>query len=136
MFTDFENGIVERLKARLNVPEILKMPDRPETYKLIHPVGAVLVGYARSKYDAPKSSPSIHQTGRVEIDVLFKFRSLRDHHALYDSLSDARTALLGYKPDSTNRLYLLDEQFIDHDAENGLWMWAQTWARKDEIHQA
>ncbi len=45
-----ENAIVNRLSSQISSIEIAHYPDRPETWRLTHRVGAALVRYNGARY--------------------------------------------------------------------------------------
>lgn len=135
MYEDYENAVYERLKGRITSAAVEIFPDKPDSFVMSHPVGVILVGYARGVYETPHSTPMTHQFGKIEIDVVFKFRHLRDHQGIYTYMTQTREALLGFEVITKRKMYMVREEMLDYDSEKGIWTWAQTWAFTNTISQ-
>ena len=77
--------------------EVRGWPDKPNDYRMQHPVGAVLVTYAGDKLTAEDSHPHVHEQV-IDWRITLMARNLREHTGIYELVEKARTALLGYSP--------------------------------------
>lgn len=135
-----EQAIVNRLAARLTDPmqtgedaeavEIRAWPENPDEYRLIHPIGAVLVRYKGSRWSPPETLGAVVQTRTAEFELAVIVRSLRDrqgHLGGYTLLDSVRLVLTGYGlPGAMTPLYLVREDLVSRKANN--WLYAQTFA--------
>ena len=47
---DIENQIIERLKSKIKDVQVQGFPEKPSEFRLIHPIGALLVHYQGASY--------------------------------------------------------------------------------------
>jgi hypothetical protein len=72
-----EDAIVTRLSSQINSIEIAHYPDRPETWRLTHRVGAALVRYNGARYGELLDSAAIIQVATRRGQVPARTRSSR-----------------------------------------------------------
>lgn len=121
-----ETAIVARLAAALTGLRVEAFPDSPDTYRLQHPRGAVLVGYGRSDYGRPLATGPIVQDRRLEFDITVLARHLRDHGGAYGVLDAVRIALTGFRPAGATGLQPVRDRFLA--VRDGVWRYAITLA--------
>jgi hypothetical protein len=131
---DREDAIIGRLRERItdmavetfgDVPAS-RESDRLKQYRLVNPVGALLVVYRGSEFGEPESTDCIVQEERVFFDVIVVAKDLRGHRGIYSRIDAVRTALTGYRVPDCGRMYPVDIAFV-HEAGK-TWFYAVTFA--------
>jgi hypothetical protein len=136
-----EKEMLARLSAALTLPgqslpqvEVREWPNKPSTYSLGHPVGAVLVLYKGAGY-----SPRAGMGGlgvmdvEAEFEVALLLRTLREPNApgrdeelglgMYELLAKCRSALAGWRPAvATGVLQIKSDGFEGY--EQGRWVYS------------
>ena len=72
-----ENAILAQLRSQIATIEIAHYPDRPESWRLTHRIGAALVQYKGASYGPQLATAAIIQERRLEFDVTLMMRDLR-----------------------------------------------------------
>jgi len=135
LITALEDAILARLAPALTregdvrpIVELAPWPGRPNEYRMVHPIGAVLVMYKRSKYPG---EPNGMVEWSAEYEVGLFARNLRTHQAVgdshpdfgtgaYDLLQACRDALAGVElPHSAGQLALTSEAYAGY--KEGVW---------------
>lgn len=119
--TDFEKAIIDKLKENITDMAVEAYPDNPDTYKLIHPKGAILVHYSGSKFLNPMYEEVIIQERKINYDIIIVAKSLRGNGGIYETMDKVRETLTGFKNQDTLKMYPIDEEYIHQD--NGLWQY-------------
>jgi len=126
MIGEVEAAIVERLAGQLTGVKVEAFPDKPDSYRMHHPKGTVLVAFGRATYSAPRSIDLVVQERRVEWDITLLMRNLRDHAGAYDVLDAIRLVLTGWRTSGCTKLMPVREQFLDQN--QGVWTFVLTMA--------
>jgi Gp37 protein len=71
-----EVAIVNQLQSVINTIEIIHYPDRPESYRLTHRIGAALVRYDGAKYGPLLDTAAIVQQRRLGFEITVMTRDL------------------------------------------------------------
>src|SRR6202167_4755201 len=71
-----ENAIVSQLSSQIDSIEIAHYPDRPETWRLTHRVGAALVMYKGAQYGELLDTSAIIQERKLEFEISVLMRDL------------------------------------------------------------
>ena len=71
-----ENAIISQLSSQINSIEIAHYPDRPETWRLTHRVGAALVMYKGAQYGELLDTSAIIQERKLEFEISVMMRDL------------------------------------------------------------
>lgn len=121
---DLEDGVLARLRAKVSGVEVESYPDRPDTYRLKHQVGALLVAYRGAQYTMPEAVAEVIQERECSIDVVVVTRSLSGHRGSYHYLEAARLALAGHQVPGFRKLVPRSEQFVGY--AEGTWTFAIT----------
>jgi hypothetical protein len=119
-----EQGITARLQARVQGVAIEAYPDKPESYRLVHQVGALLVCYRGARYTDPEDVGEVVQVRDMWFDVHVLARSLSGHQGAYVHLEAGRLALTGFRVPGFRKLTPRREAFLGH--KEGVWMFALT----------
>jgi Gp37 protein len=128
-----EAAIVAQLQATVAGIEIAHYPDRPESYRMTHRVGAALVMYKGAQYGAQLDTAAIIQERRLEFEVTVMMRDLGWSYGgagdgpspgAYAILEAIRTALTGFRVPGCRKIYALRERFIERDKQGGVWIYA------------
>ncbi|TDK65980.1 Gp37 family protein [Sapientia aquatica] len=90
-------AVIERLKQKLPALAVEYFPINAETYRLNHPAGALLVGYAGSTYDGTQDTRIIAQARQLQITVTVVLRQLNGQGGAVDVLDKVRHSLVGVK---------------------------------------
>lgn len=123
--TYVEDDILARLRQALTrgeaphpVVDVQPWPGRPEEYRMVHPVGALLVMYRGGKF--PQKHGLVEWSAEFELGLMV--RNLRTHQArpgspddgvgAYDLLEAARVALTGYElPSAAGQAFVTTETY-------------------------
>lgn len=123
-----EAAYVARLKKKLPELEVLPHPSRVEDYRLLHPVGAVLVGYRGGPYGEPRGmGPYVAQNRILSFEIVAVAHSLRTedgHTGAMEILEAARMALVGYEAPGFRHTYAVRDRFLDYN--EGEWKYGLT----------
>lgn len=116
-------AVCERLQEHLPDAEVKLFPDNPQTYRFIHPKGAVLVGYQGSRFGKPQALLGPVAQERVMTLHLTVFgRGVHNDAGSLALLDRLRLAVTGYAPPHCNPIHLVSEAF---QAENdGVWQYS------------
>ena len=127
---EIENLIIERLKNKIKDVQIQGFPEKPSEFRLIHPIGALLVHYQGANYSEPKSLGCIVQDKKFEFSITVVMKNLRSpqdaHQGAYDYIDAVNQTLTGYRIDGCSKMYPVKEDFIGED--NGIWQYGITFA--------
>lgn len=132
-----ESAIVAQLAAQIAGIEIAHYPDRPESYRLTHRVGAALVQYLGSKYGAMLDTSAIIQERVMEFGVTVMMRDLGWSYGAepsgpspgaYSVIEAIRAALTGFRIPGCRLLYPRAERFVERDKQGGVWIYIVTFA--------
>lgn len=130
LIKDIENSIIQRLKEQIKDVHIEGFPEKPSEYKLIHPVGALLVHYQGASYSEPKSLGCILQDKKLEFSITIVMKNLRSpkdaHSGAYYYIDAINHVLSGFKLDGCSKMYPTKEDFLGED--NGIWQYGINFA--------
>jgi hypothetical protein len=127
-----ETAIVAQLAAQVGGIEIAHYPDRPESYRLTHRVGAALVQYLGAKYGAMLDTAAIIQERTMEFGVTVMVRDLGWSYGgepggpspgAYAILEAVRAALTGFRIPGCRKIYPRSERFVERDKQGGVWIY-------------
>ena len=118
------NEILESVRARLaQLPLAAELwPEGREKYRLSHPNGAALVGYAGAQFSHARDVGIAVQNREMVIPVILCFRQLNGPNGAIDMLDRVRGLLLGFAPVDCTKILLESERFAGQ--EDRLW-WYQ-----------
>ena len=131
------DAIVNRLSSQINSIEIAHYPDRPETWRLTHRVGAALVMYKGAQYGDLLDTAAIIQERKLEFEIAIVMRDLGwavggdpsgPSPGAYAIIESVRTALTGYRIPGCRQMYPVREKFLKRDKRGGVWTYASTFA--------
>jgi hypothetical protein len=132
-----EDAIVNRLSSEINSIEIAHYPDRPESWRLTHRVGAALVMYKGAQYGELLDTAAIIQERKLEFEIAIMMRDLGwavggdpsgPSPGAYAIIEGIRTALTGYRIAGCRQMYPVREKFVKRDKQGGVWTYASTFA--------
>jgi len=132
-----EDAIVNPLRSQINSIEIAHYPDRPETWRLTHRVGAALVMYKGAQYGELLETAAIIQERKLEFEIAIMMRDLGwavggdpsgPSPGAYAIIEGIRTALTGYRIPGCRQMYPVREKFVKRDKQGGVWTYASTFA--------
>jgi phage gp36-like protein len=123
---DLEAGMVARLREKVASVEVTAHPDKPDSYRLLHQVGALLVSYRGSVYSEPESEDEVIQERELHFDVDVLARGLSGHAGSYVFLEAVRDALAGHQVPGFRKLRPIRERFLGYG--EGVWIFAVTFA--------
>ena len=119
MIREIEAALVARIAERIPDLHVAAFPDKPESFNLHHPAGAVLVAFGRETYSRPRALDVIVQERRIEWDISILTRNLRTHVGAYEVLDALRLALTGWRPEGSGKLRPVRAEFLDQ--KQGVW---------------
>jgi hypothetical protein len=132
-----EDAIVSQLQSQINTIEIAHYPDRPETWRLTHRVGAALVMYKGAQYGELLDTSAIIQERKLEFEISVMMRDLGwavggdasgPSPGAYAIIEGIRTALTGYEVPGCRKMYPVREKFVKRDKQGGVWTYSATFA--------
>jgi len=100
-------------------------PDSPGRYRLNHPVGAVLVGYAASRFEASQSLDRIMQPREMSFAVTLVSRRLHGAQGAVPYLDSLRSSLIGLMLPHCQMGLIAATEAIVGQSESGLWHYRQ-----------
>jgi hypothetical protein len=130
-----EDAIVSRLQSQINTIEIAHYPDRPETWRLTHRVGAALVMYKGAQYGELLDTAAVIQERKLEFEISVMMRDLGwavggdasgPSPGAYAIIEGIRTALTGYEVPGCRKMYPVREKFVKRDKQGGVWTYSST----------
>ena len=113
-------AVVVRLKEKVPNLAVDDWPEKPESYRLNHPVGALLVTYMGSQFAAPRDLTFVTQDVTFNFIVVAKIRQLNGRDGVLATQDAVRKALVGFKPPNCHRKTWATSEDIP-DEENGIW---------------
>jgi Gp37 protein len=128
-----ETAIVSHLNAAIDTIEIAHYPDRPETYRMTHRIGAALVRYAGAKYGPLIDSAAVVQERRLSFEITLMMRDLGwslggepdgTSPGAYAMIEAVRAALTGFRIPGCSKAYPVGERFVERDKQGGVWIYA------------
>lgn len=123
---DMIDATVARLRAKLPALAVEYFPEDPDTYRLNHPKGALLVTYAGSDFGATADITHVMQPRLVKLSVTVILRQLNGRGGAIDVLDLVRRAMVGFRPPDCRKVRALGEHFLGNKA--GLWQYAVDFA--------
>ena len=130
-------AVRDHLQTALPEYAVELFPDRPDSYRFIHPKGAVLVGYQGSRFTQLESLGMIAQQRDITLHLTVFGRGLHHDGAALDLLDAVRLAIVGYTPPDCLPCHLLAEAFLSEDG--GAWQYelrAQTETQQVQLSAA
>ena len=132
-----EDAIVTQLRSQISSIEITHYPDRPETWRLTHRVGAALVMYKGAQYGDLLDTAAVIQERKLEFEISVMMRDLGwavggdaagPSPGAYAIIESVRRALTGYAVPGCRKMYPLREKFVKRDKQGGVWTYSSTFA--------
>jgi hypothetical protein len=132
-----EDAIVTQLRSQISSIEITHYPDRPETWRLTHRVGAALVMYKGAQYGDLLDTAAVIQERKLEFEISVMMRDLGwavggdasgPSPGAYAILEALRAALTGYQVPGCRKMYPIRERFVKRDKQGGVWTYSSTFA--------
>lgn len=131
--TTLENAIVTQLQSQIDAIEVAHFPDKPESYRLVHRVGAALVRYQGAKYGGMFDITAVVQKRLLEFEITLMMRDLGWSYGgepggtspgAYAMLEAVRAALTGFQIPGCTKMYPVKERFVERDRQGGVWVYA------------
>ena len=132
-----EDAIVSQLQSQISSIEIAHYPDRPETWRMTHRVGAALVMYKGAQYGQLLDTAAMIQERKLEFEISVMMRDLGwavggdpsgTSPGAYAIIEAIRTALSGYQIPGCRKMYPVNEKFVKRDKQGGVWTYSSTFA--------
>src|ERR1700730_5008905 len=132
-----EEAIVTQLRSQISSIEITHYPDRPETWRMTHRVGAALVMYKGAEYGELLDTAAIIQERKLEFEISVMMRDLGwavggdasgPSPGAYAIIESIRRALTGFEVPGCRKMYPLREKFVKRDKQGGVWTYSSSFA--------
>jgi hypothetical protein len=132
-----ETAILTQLKSQITSVEIAHYPDRPETYRLTHRIGAALVRYDGAAYGPIMDTAAVAQRRRLRFAVRLVMRDLGwsfggegdgPSPGAYAMIEAVRAALTGFEIGGCSKIRPVRERFIERDKQGAAWIYEITFA--------
>ncbi|HYB92395.1 MAG TPA: Gp37 family protein [Candidatus Binataceae bacterium] len=132
-----ESAILAQLGSQINSIEIAHYPDRPESYRMTHRIGAALVQYKGAAYGEQLDTAAIIQERKLEFEVTLMMRDLGWSYGgdasgpspgAYAAIEAVRAALTGFRVPGCRKMFPKSEKFVERDRQGGVWIYAITFA--------
>jgi hypothetical protein len=127
-----ETAILTQLKSQIASIEITHYPDRPETYRLTHRIGAALVRYDGAAYGPVNDTGAVVQRRRLRFAVRLVMRDLGwsfggeadgPSPGAYAMIEAVRAALTGFQIGGCGKMAPSRERFIERDKQGAAWIY-------------
>lgn len=120
------NEILEAIRSRLEALPLSAefWPEEEKEYRLNHPVGAALVGYAGAAYSPSRDTFAVIQRREITLPVILVFRQLNGPDGAVDMLDRVRSLLVGFRPPDCGKLHMQSERFAGQASR--LWWYELT----------
>ncbi len=92
------DAVLARLREKLPQLQVEYFPEKPAEYRLNHPVGALLLSYAGSRFDRPDDTGAVIQSQTIQLCVTVVFRQLNGKKGAINVLDAVRRILGGHTP--------------------------------------
>jgi len=134
-----ELAIIAQLRSSIDAIEIMHYPDRPESYRLTHRIGAALVRYEGAKYGPLSDTAAIVQERRLAFEITVMMRDLgwnfggevgNTSPGAYAMIEAIRTTLTGFRIPGCSKIFPLNEQFVERDKQGAVWIYAISFGLK------
>lgn len=129
-------SVREKLRQDLPSVEVDLFPDNPTSYRFMHPVGAVLIGYQGSEYEMTDDTRAIVQTRKLTLSLTVFGRGVHNDKGAISLLDKVRAVITGYRPKHCNKIHLVSERYLHQDG--GAWQYelkARTETQSVEVCQ-
>lgn len=114
-------SVREKLRQDLPSVEVDLFPDNPATYRFIHAVGAVLIGYQGSDYEMTDDTHAIVQTRKLTFSLTVFGRGVHHDKGAIALLDKVRAVITGFRPKHCNKIHLVSERYLHQDG--GAWQY-------------
>lgn len=120
------NEMFEAIRSRLaELPLSAEFwPEEEREYRLNHPVGAALVGYAGATYGPSRDMFAVIQEREIRLSVILVFRQLNGRDGAVDMVDRIRRLLTGFRPPDCGKLHMRSERFAGQASR--LWWYELT----------
>lgn len=128
-----ENVILAQLQSAIGTIEIAHYPDRPESYRMTHRIGAALVRYEGARYERLMDTAAVVQERRLQFEITVLMRDLGwgvggppdgTSPGAYAMIEQVRAALTGFRVPGCSKMYPLRERFVARDKQGAVWVYA------------
>jgi len=128
-----ENAILAQLRLAIGTIEIAHYPDRPETYRMTHRIGAALVRYEGARYGQLMDTAAVVQERRLLFEITLMMRDLGwgvggpadgTSPGAYALIEEVRAALTGFRVSGCSKMYPQRERFVGRDKQGAVWVYA------------
>jgi hypothetical protein len=132
-----ETAIVNQLSNQINTIEVTHYPDRPESYRLTHRVGAALVRFESAAYGELIDTAAVVQKRTLSFTIRLMIRDLGwsfggdaagPSPGAYALLEAMRNALTGFQIGGCSKMYPVKERFVERDKEGAVWIYESLFA--------
>jgi len=123
-------SVIARLQAEYGKQlDVAWYPQEPMNFHLAHPVGAVLVGYAKSQFGGDQATDATWVERQLTLPLTLVFCQLNGSHGVIAWLDRLRETLTGFMPTHCDApLRPISEYFIGYTP--GIWQYGQEWATR------
>jgi hypothetical protein len=132
-----EAAIVSQLSDQINAIEVTHYPDRPESYRLTHRVGAALVRFEGAAYGELIDTAAVVQKRTLSFTIRLMVRDLGwsfggdaagPSPGAYALLEAMRNALTGFQIGGCSKMYPVKERFVERDKAGAVWIYESLFA--------
>lgn len=127
----FEEAIIARLTTDIAGVQIEPFPDDPRNYKMIHPVGAILVNYEGARFEKGKAIGFVNQVSEIRFRMNLIMKHLRTHQGIYAYLDLVKESLTGFQIAGLSKMEPVEEKYLDQ--RTGLWYYYQVFKANGRV---
>lgn len=120
-----------QIRAGLPELEVELFPDTPTTYRLVHPLAAVLLAYPGSTFGEPRLIGRVEQERTQRLGTTLCLRHLWGEHGAAALLDRLRDSLVGWRPAEAEPVYAVGERLLHQEA--GVWWYGADFAFKSRF---
>ena len=120
-----------QIRAGLPELEVDLFPAAPTSYRLVHPLGAVLLAYPGSTFGEPRLIGRVEQERILRLGTTLCLRHLWGEHGAAALLDRLRDSLIGWRPSGSEPVYAVSERLLQQDG--GVWWYGADFAFKSRF---
>jgi len=122
-YASLESEIVARITSKVaSAADVLPLPETGDDMILPSIKARITVAYNGSTYETSETTDVVAQPETITMQIVVQSRKLRGAVGIYTMLSVMKSALLGWKSTTTEKIHFGKAEYVGH--ENSVWTYA------------